>query len=296
MHTPDGIQAAGLGAAAQWTDDFGALRNRLLANLKTVVASTRKQLDDDEAKMRATLRCGTADADPGCNVTVRYLYQVLRGLPREMVFAQILFGYELASADPRVVGVNLVMPEDNVVPMRDFRLHMRILEFMHTTYPRVHLTLHAGELAMGLVPPEGLRFHIRESIERAHAERIGHGVDVMSETDPTGLLREMAERRVLVEINLTSNDLILGVSGRDHPLPTYMRYNVPVALSTDDAGVSRSDMTHEYLRAVQTYGLSYGDLKRMARQSVEYSFLDVSDKARIKAELERAFAAFERSR
>jgi adenosine deaminase len=83
----------------------------------------------------------------------------------------------------------------------------------------------------------------------------------------------MAERNVLVEICLTSNDIILGVSGDDHPLPVYMKYGVPVALATDDEGVSRSDMTQEYLRAVETYHLSYADLKRMARQSLEHSFL-----------------------
>jgi len=32
-------------------------------------------------------------------------------------------------------------------------------------------------------------------------------------------------------------------------------------------------MTHEYLRAVQGYHLPYTELKRMARQSVEHSFL-----------------------
>jgi adenosine deaminase len=46
-----------------------------------------------------------------------------------------------------------------------------------------------------------------------------------------------------------------------------------VAISTDDEGVARSDMTHEYLRAVESYHLSYTVLKRMTRQSVEHSFL-----------------------
>jgi adenosine deaminase len=76
-----------------------------------------------------------------------------------------------------------------------------------------------------------------------------------------------------VEICLTSNDVILGVKGNDHPFPIYRRYKVPVALATDDEGVSRSDMTHEYLRAVETYNLSYSDLKHMARESLEHSFL-----------------------
>jgi hypothetical protein len=126
---------------------------------------------------------------------------------------------------------------------------------------------------MGLVPPEGLRFHIRESIERGHAERIGHGVDVMHEDRAVELLKRMAERKVLVEICLTSNDSILGVSGDEHPFAAYRRYGVPVALATDDEGVSRSDMSHEYLRAVESYRLSYSDLKDMARQSLEHSFL-----------------------
>jgi hypothetical protein len=241
--------------------------------MRDIVASVRSQLDSDEAREKEVLHCGTAQAAPGCEVTIHYLYQVLRGLPREQVFAQILLGFELTKADPRFVGFNLVMPEDYYVPMHDFDLHMRIIEALHRFYPATHVSLHADELWMGLVPPEGLRFHIRESIERAGAERIGHGVAVMSENDPIGLLREMAKKNVLVEICLTSNDVILGVSGDRHPLRVYMKYGVPVALATDDEGVSRGDMTHEYLRAVETYGLSYADLKRMARASLEHSFI-----------------------
>ena len=333
MHTADGAGAAILGGKIGWDDDFGKLRDKLLAGgIADVVASVRSQLDADEAKKSELLHCGAGQvekASPGCGVTMRYLYQVLRGLPREAVFAQILLGFELVKADPRFVGFNLVMPEDYYVPMHDFDLHMRMIEALRKFYPATHTSLHADELAAGLVPPEGLRFHIRESMERGGAERIGHGVAVMDEDDAVGLLREMAKNKVLVEICLTSNAVILGVSGNRHPLPVYRKYGVPVALATDDLGVSRSDMTHEYLRAVETYGLSYGDLKRMARASLEHSFLpgrslredameqgnvapcvvsldssgqpnaacqavlDGSEKARVEWRLERAYAKFE---
>jgi adenosine deaminase len=294
MHTADGMQSAGLGTRVGWDDDFGQLRQKLLAaGLKQVIASTRQQLDRDEAGMRQVLHCDTPNADPGCAVEVRYLYQVLRGLPKEQVFAQILLGFELAQSDPRFVGLNLVMPEDWYVPTHDFDLHMKMLDYLHGIYPQVHISLHAGELAMGLVPPEGLAFHIRQSIEQGHAERIGHGTSVMNERDAVGLLREMVRRKVLVEICLTSNDVILGVRGPQHPLPAYMRYGVPVALSTDDQGVSRSDMTHEYLRAAETYNLSYSDLKRLARQSLEHSFLNTSDRAQAERKLDQAFTKFE---
>ncbi len=52
----------------------------------------------------------------------------------------------------------------------------------------------------------GLCCHIRLAVEQAHAERIGHGVDIMYEDRPTELLKEMAAKHILVEINLTSND------------------------------------------------------------------------------------------
>ena len=274
MHTADGLDAAHLGAKIGYDSNYANLRQKLLdGGLKDIAAATSKKLADDDARAHTELKCGTAEAEPGCGVTVRYLYQVLRGLPRESVFAQILLGFELASSDPHFVGLNLVMPEDWYVPLHDFNEHMAMLDYLHGVYPKVHITLHAGELAMGLVKPEDLAFHIRASIERGHAERIGHGVSVMDENNAVGLLREMAARDIPVEISLTSNDLILGVSGEDHPLPVYMKYGVPVALSSDDEGVSRSDMTHEYLRAVEGYNLSYADLKRMARQSLEHSFL-----------------------
>ena len=274
MHTADGGGAAEVAAKVGWDEDFGKMRQKLLdAGLRNVAAATSKTLAEDQARARKELKCETAEAAPGCGVTVRYLYQVLRGLPREIVFAQIVLGFELASSDPQFVGLNLVMPEDWYVPIHDFNLHMAMLDYLHGVYPKVHISLHAGEIAMGLVKPEDLTFHIRASVERGHAERIGHGVSVMNETDPMGLMKEMVKRNVLVEINLTSNDVILGITGDEHPLPVYMKYGVPVALSTDDEGVARSDMTREYLRAEQSYALPYTDLKRMARQSLEHSFL-----------------------
>jgi len=257
-----------------WSEHFDHDREALVAGgLNDAVAAASRTLDQAESQMRTRLRCGTAAADPGCRVTVRYISTVLRAFPPEQVFAQALGGFELASRDPRVVSVDPVQPEDGYVPRHDFSLHMRMFAYMHERYPKVRISMHAGELVPGQVPPEDLRFHIRDSIEIAHAERIGHGADVAYESDPFTLLREMAERKVMVEICLTSEDVILGLRGGSHPLPVYLKYGVPVALATDDEGVSRSDMTREYQKAVEDFGLSYTDLKTMARTSLEHAFL-----------------------
>lgn len=273
MFNPDGNASGRLAARLGWDEDLGKMRDRMLSGgLREIVSAASRGLDEVEAAEQKELQCGTAQADAGCNVQARYLYQVARGLPKEQVFGQILAGFEMASRDPRVVGLNLVMAEDWYVPIHDFRLHMQIIDFLHKLYPKVHITLHAGELTPQIAAPEDF-FHIRASVEQGHAERIGHGVDVMQEGDPLGLLKEMAKKNVLVEICLTSNDGILGVIGNRHPLPMYLKFGVPVALATDDAGVSRSSITQEYQRAAETYNLRYADLKRMARASIAYSFL-----------------------
>jgi adenosine deaminase len=171
------------------------------------------------------------------------------------------------------VGINFVQPEDGFLSMRDYSLQMKMVDYLHSVYPKVHISLHAGELAPGLVPPEGLRFHIRQAVEWGHAERIGHGVDVMYEDDAQGLLKELVQKHVMVEINLSSNEGILGIKGAEHPFPLYRAAHVPVALSTDDEGVSRIELTHEYVRAAMDYHLSYRDLKELARTGMEHDFL-----------------------
>jgi len=157
--------------------------------------------------------------------------------------------------------------------MSEYHRQMLMLDYLHSAYPQVKISLHAGELAPGMVPPAGLRFHIREAVDLGHAARIGHGVDAMYETDPKLLLKELAERHVMVEINLTSNDVILGIKAPNHPLPLYRAAHVPVALSTDDEGVSRIDLTHEYVRAALEFNLSYIELKEMVRTGIEHTFL-----------------------
>ena len=275
MTSPGMNKARDIGREIPWPDNasFAPAYDATMAEMAPLVAEVRATLDQNEADMHATLGCGTPHAEPACAVTIRYLAQVIRTFPPQQVFAQDVLAYELASKDKRVVGLNLVAPEDDPVTLRDYTVQMQQLQYLGARYPTVKLTLHAGELAMGLVPPGDLDFHIKQAVEIAGAKRVGHAVDIAHEQDASGLLVEMAARHIMVEINLTSNDVILGITGPEHPFMTYRRYGVPVALSTDDEGVSRIDMTHEYVRVVHDFGLSYEELKTLERNSLEYSFL-----------------------
>lgn len=288
MQTPTFSHAAALGNQIGWPDVNGPnhmttlaqLREQLLsAGLRQEVSTDRRDFADAEAKREQIENCAAKDhLVPACGVKIRWLYQVLRGFPPQQVFAQTLLGFEVVQAEmesgsPQVVGINFVMPEDGRISMQDYHLQMLMLDYLHSVYPKVHISLHAGELAFGMVPPSQLSFHIREAVELGHAERIGHGMDVLYETDPGQLLHEMAQRHIMVEVNLTSNDVILGVRGTDHPLAAYRAAGVPTALSTDDEGVSRIDLTHEYVKAAEEQNLGYVDLKRSARTALEHSFI-----------------------
>ncbi|HEY5382699.1 MAG TPA: adenosine deaminase [Acidobacteriaceae bacterium] len=300
MSTPPFSHAAALGYKLGWPADitdgdyraeFAKLREQLLtAGLRDEVTTDRDELASAQRQRRILERCETdADAvaehltsrngipengyEPSCSVHIRWIYQILRGFPPQQVFAQTLLGFEVAFANPDVVGINFVRAEDWSGPMAEYHTEMLMLDYLHSVYPKVHITLHAGELAPGMVPPAGLSFHIREAVELGHAERIGHGVDILHEDHPYDLLHKMAQKHIMVEVNLTSNDVLLGIKGSDHPLHAYIAAHVPFALSTDDEGVSRIDLTHEYVKAVLEQNLDYAQLKQSARASLEHSFL-----------------------
>jgi len=279
MHTPAFGHAATIAHQIGFNPDLPAMRQKLLDHgLFDEVAADRTEVRTGEAQRREIEHCDTPQATPACQVEIRYIYQVLRGFAPEQVFAQTLLGFEtikqsMDAHEPGFVGINFVQPEDGYVSMHDYTLQMHMLDYLHSLYPQVNISLHAGELALGLVPPEGLRFHIRQAVDLGHAQRIGHGVDVMDEDDAPSLLKQLADKHVMVEINLSSNEGILGIKGHDHPFPIYRINHVPVALSTDDEGVSRIDITHEYVRAAIDYNLTYQDIKQLARTGMEHNFL-----------------------
>ncbi|WP_420403563.1 adenosine deaminase family protein [Nisaea sp.] len=273
---------------------------------------------------RAEMGCDGAAPEPGCTVTLRQLGQSIRTQPPENTFAQIMLHHMIADREKLSVGVNFVAPEDYHVALRDYSLHMKIFGYFKRKYDRVGLSLHAGELWLGVTELEDMTFHIREAVEIAGVDRVGHGVDIGFEHGSEDLIARMAKDGIAVEINLSSNEQILGVKDRDHPFPTYLRAGVPVMLSTDDEGVERIDLSSQYQLASERYGLNYAELKMLSRQSLEQSFLTGaslwydfrvsqpvgpcahgfetadckafiarSDKARAQVELEKRYAAFE---
>lgn len=249
-------------------------RDNLLKNgIKAVAARLNGSVEHVAEKVRTKQHCGTDNAQPGCSVTVRYQYFINRNLPLEEFYAQLVTGFELASQNEQVVGINIVGPENWPSALKNYDRQMQMIGYLHSRYPDVHIALHAGELKLGQVPPKYLQDHVHKAVKIAHAERIGHGVDIAYENNPENLMAYMRNRGIDVETNLTSNRQVLGLTSHHHPWPLYRRAGVPTTISTDDAGIERIDLTHEYQKAVEQYGLGYRALKDLARNSLTYSFL-----------------------
>lgn len=268
----------GLASEVEMTGDAATDYAALMAssfgeNFETLKARAGSELREALARKDLLLGCSTGNPDPGCQVQIRMIHQVIRSFPPAVVNAQIILGWAVMEDFDNWVGLNLVAPEDGFVALRDYSRHMQMIDHLYRTQGPQNVTLHAGELVMGLVMPKELRFHIRDAIAVGHAKRIGHGIDIAYEDDSAETLARMRDEGIMVEINLTSNHVILGVDGDQHPLSLYRRAGVPWALSTDDEGVSRLDLTHEYMRGVTDQGLTYRDLKSSSRNSLTYSFL-----------------------
>jgi adenosine deaminase CECR1 len=178
------------------------------------------------------------------------------------------------------VGVNMVGREDNDkgYPLR----FLPVLRELRHKYPDINLSIHAGEV-------DEPNTHVRDTLLLG-AQRIGHGVNLI--TDPETMLR-MRYGPYLVEINLISNLLLEYVSDfSQHPFPEYLRTGIPVALSTDDRGMWDSNMSDEFFVAVKEFNLSWEEIVKLGRNSLQYSFLDPSTKQRLLADYDRRIAAF----
>ncbi|MGG7603734.1 adenosine deaminase [Massilia sp. BKSP1R2A-1] len=251
-------------------------------------AEFRKQTEDFVTKIHEA-----AEGIDDERFTMRYQTYVLRLLDPSQVFSSMVSGFKAAKMSDKIVGVNIVGQESTMVSMRDYTLHMKMFRFLKSRYPDVKVAMHAGELALGDVPPEGLKFHIDQALVVAGANRIGHGIDLAHESNAPAILAKMRKDDIPVEINLTSNAFISGIEGANHPVTIYRKYGVPYVISTDDAGVTRHTLSNEYVLFASRYKPDYAEMKRTSYNSIKYAFLPAAEKARLTRQLDERFASFE---
>ena len=271
---------------------------RLHTVLDSLTAAFKSiQLSDDVKAFNEKLLAIHNQYVPDNNaVTIRYQTYVNRRNEPVKFFRDLLTAFEAAQTNMLVTGVNILSPEHGDISMRDYKLHMYMFRYCSQLYNTVKYSMHAGELTLGLVKPEDLTFHIQDAVYIAGADRIGHGVDMAYESDNTRLLKHMEENKIAIEINLYSNEFILQVKEDSHPISLYRKYHVPIVISTDDAGILRSNLVHQYVLLAKRYPqVSYAEIKQYIRNSITYSFIKETElKQTLQDSLARKTELFEK--
>lgn len=139
----------------------------------------------------------------------------------------------------------------------------------------LRLTAHAGET----VGPEGIWAALNIG-----AERIGHGLSAEHDAE---LMEVLAERQVPVEVCVTSN-LRTGccTSLANHPLRRYFDAGLMVTLNSDDPTLFGSDLLGEYRLAHGQFDFTEEQLREVAANSIEASFLPPERKVAILQQIE----------
>lgn len=163
------------------------------------------------------------------------------------------------------VGVDLADNEDGFDPQPFEKI------FNRARANGLRVTIHAGE-----APIASAADNVRIAIDRLHAERIGHGLQIANPAIPRSreTLEYVAKSGVLLEICPTSNVLTNAVTHlSQHPLPVLREAGVKVSINTDDPGVFDFNLTHEYDAVADHLGLTAADFESMNQDARRASFI-----------------------
>jgi aminodeoxyfutalosine deaminase len=214
-------------------------------------------------ELAQALDVGAADARAQSGVELAWVYDISGGDGRQG--AQLTLHAALHHPPAGLIGFGLGGPEAGV-RRADFRD-----EFAAARAAGLHSLPHAGES----VGPE----EVWAAVDVLAAERIGHGIAAIS--DPR-LLERLTGERITLEVCPSSN-VATGVvpALAVHPLPRLLAAGVPVVLGSDDPPMFGTTLLAEYRRARDHLGLTAGQIRALARASIDASFAPAPLKQRL---------------
>jgi adenosine deaminase len=201
-----------------------------------------------------------AEAQRRWGISSRLILCFLRHLSEDEGFAT------LAEALPhraRFHGVGLASSERGHPPAKFARLFARCREL------GLHVVAHAGE--------EGPPAYIVEALDVLKVERIDHGVRAAE--DPALLERLAREQVPLTVCPLSNVRLCVFERLADHNLRQLLAAGLKVTINSDDPAYFGGYVAQNYIETAHALGLSRAELKRIARNSLEASFVSPAERA-----------------
>jgi adenosine deaminase len=266
LQTPDAIERV----AYEMVADAAADGLRHLEVRYCPMLSTRGGLTMDDA-VAAEWR-GLQRGEREYGVTARIINCTLRHFDPQQ--STVIAEHSVRMRDHGVVGFDIAGPEAGHPPEQ----HREAFDM--AARGGLGITVHAGEAA-------GWE-SIFEAIHSCHAMRIGHGTRLFENPE---LLRYVRDRRICLEINITSNVQTRAVRDpAEHPVRQYLDAGVALTLCTDSWLMSGTTLTDEYLRAAQALGFSRTELETIALAGFEHAFLPWPERQAMMAAARADFA------
>jgi adenosine deaminase len=192
--------------------------------------------------------------------TVRLILQIGRDeIPR---VAEEILELALAYRTRGIVGLDLAGDEINYPAYRLSHIYQRARQ------EGLGVTIHAGEV--------GGAMNAREAVLRFRAQRIGHGIHALENSE---VVRLLLERNIVLEVCPTSNLQTGAVrSLSHHPLPDMLALGLRATLNTDDPSISDTTLTDEYLVAIMAMGLELDQIRAMVFNALDAAFLSKEER------------------
>ena len=262
-------------------EDYELITHRLMERLKAenvlhaevyVSVGVCLRREQDFAPIFEALERGRRRGERDFGVSLLWIFDAVRhfGAERAQEVAELAVRYR----DRNVVGFG-VGGDERKSPPELFRE-----VYAYCADHGLHLTAHAGEGA----GPESIWGALN-----LRAERIGHGLTASQDAD---LVQELSERQVPVEICVTSN-LRTGVCSEiaQHPVRNYFDQGLMITVNTDDPALFRTTLAREYQLLQEHFAFTEEQLREVARNSFEASFLPAEKKLEYLNLLDGAAAA-----
>jgi len=226
------------------------------------------RLDVDE--VMAAIERGRLRGEAEFNISLLWIIDAVRHFGIAECARVFNKAAELQHQYPSVVGIGIGGDEARG-PAQDFRDL-----YADAKAAGLRLTCHAGEST----GPQSIWAAVNIG-----AERIGHALSAQEDPD---LIQILVERQIPLELNVTSN-LRTGCcpSVDAHPVKLYFEEGLMVTLNSDDPPFFGANLLDEYLLAHRSFEFPLDQLRELAANSIEASFLPPDRKLALLAEVER---------
>jgi len=225
--------------------------------------------DDVEPYVEAIER-GRLRAEQDFGTTVLWIVDAVRHFGVDEAARVFRRAAELREKYPSIVGIGIGGDEERG-PANQFREL-----YADAKAAGLRLTAHAGESC----GPESVWSAINIG-----AERIGHVLTAQRDGE---LMEVLAKKQIPVELNVTSNVRTGCCKGYDeHPVKQYFDAGLMVTLNSDDPPMFGSDLLGEYVIAQEKYGFTFEQMRELAANAVEASFLEPGRKLELLKRVEQ---------